>query len=115
VGRDLIPISNAVLKAKPGFDSAGYLMKGERKLTPSASAGFASHSPRGESALDAEERYQSSLQHAVDRESWHDCLLYRPQPATLSGKLPALPHGLLRRIDWLPRPITDQLCAKRDT
>ncbi len=43
----MVPMSNAVLKVKPGFDGAGHLMEGEGKLTPSASVRFGTHSPRG--------------------------------------------------------------------
>jgi hypothetical protein len=46
MGGDLIPMSNAVPKVKPRFDRAANLMEGEGKLTPSASVGFGTHSPR---------------------------------------------------------------------
>ena len=61
--------------------------------------------------LREEERYRASSRHAADGEFWREQLRDRTEPATLCGKPPARPDGLLKLRGSIPGPVTDELRA----
>ncbi|MGW6827943.1 amino acid adenylation domain-containing protein [Streptomyces massasporeus] len=56
--------------------------------------------------------YRASERFAADREFWQDRLAGCPEPVGLSGRTPAMAHGLVRRTEFLPK---DALEGLRDT
>ena len=62
--------------------------------------------------LDEEENYRRSTRYVRDQAFWREQLVDRPEPVTLSGKLPARSHhSFIRRTGHLPQSVTEALRA----
>ena len=62
--------------------------------------------------LDEEENYRRSARYVRDQGFWREQLVDRPEPVTLSGKLPARSqHSFIRRTGHLPQSVTEALRA----